>query len=395
MISSSPTVSLVPAGVAKRRGDQVVTLRGIGTAVPEFSATQEEALEFISERFPVAERTRQLYKKTLRNKSIHKRHFGLSNLENVLDQDLDRKNARFEKEAVALSTRSLKSALADAGVRPSQIDFLVVTTCTGYICPGLSAYLIESCGLRPDTRVADLVGMGCGAAVPALEQAHNFLVANPGKTAAVVSTEICSAAMVSNDEIDIVISNTIFADGSAALVLSSNPTPAPSPDGEGNQVFKGEVPSPARGRGRVGVIRGFSSLMVPEWRDTLRFRSEKGHLKNVLGKEVPQQSASAMKKVAEKLLANEGLQMPDISHWMLHAGGEKVLDAMEQALPLPAEALTSSRAVLKDFGNMSSPTVLFVLAEEFRSKAPRVGDWGVLASFGAGFSAHGALIEWI
>jgi len=388
IFSSSPTKSPLPTQPAL-----AVLLRGIGTAVPDFSASQEQTLAFISERFQVAERTKQLYKKTLRNKSIEKRHFGLGNLENVLDQDLDRKNARFEKEAVALSTRALQAALANAGVSPAALDFLVVTTCTGYICPGLSSHVLEACGLRPDVRTADLVGMGCGAAIPALDQAHNFLLANPGKTAAVISTEICSAAMVSSDEIDIVISNTIFADGSAAVVLSSEidrseqtPPLAPPLAGRGTVNFEG---------GSTCVIRGFQSLIVPEWRGTLRFTTEKGHLKNVLGKNVPQQSAQVMRKIADRLLLDAELDRADVRHWMLHAGGEKVLDAMEQELILLPEALRSSRTVLKDFGNMSSPTVLFVLAEELRSVRPSIGDWGILGSFGAGFSGHGALLEWI
>ena len=351
-----------------------MTLRGIGTAVPAFSASQEQALEFITERFPMVDRTKQLYKKTLRNKSIEKRHFGLERLEGAMEQDLDRKNERFQKEAVALSTRALQAALRNAGVAADEVDFLVITTCTGYLCPGLSAYILESCGLRTNTRTADLVGMGCGAAIPALEQAHNFLVANPGKTAAVVSTEICSAAMVSNDDIDIVISNTIFADGSAAVVLTS----------------KEELSTGASAR-----IAGFSSLIVPEWRDTLRFRSEKGHLKNVLGKNVPQQSAVAMRKIADKLLLEAGLEKSQVAHWVLHAGGAKVLDAMEKELALVPADLQASRIILKNFGNMSSPTVLFVLAERMRSARPSIGDWGILGSFGAGFSAHGALLEWI
>lgn len=373
MLSSSPTVPSVFSGPAV-----TVELCGVGTAAPDFFATQEQTLDFISNRFTVSDRTRQLYKKTLRNKSIGKRHFAMANHEAVLDDDLDRKNARFEKEAVALSARALRAALADANLAPDAVDFLAVTTCTGYLCPGLSAYVVDACGLRRDARIADLVGMGCGAAIPALEQAHNFLKANPGKVAAVVSTEICSAAMVSNDEIDIVISNTIFADGSAAVILGTR---------SGSSTGRA---TPAR-----PVIRGFQSLIVPEWRDTLRFRSQKGHLKNVLGKDVPRQSAVAMKKISGKLADDAGISLGDVDHWILHAGGEKVLDALDAELSLAPGALRASRAVLKNFGNMSSPTVMFVLAEELRAPRPAAGAWGILASFGAGFSAHGALVEWI
>lgn len=345
----------------------------IATAVPRQPIPQKETLDFVLSRFSVRERTKQLYKKTLSNTSIATRHFSLESLEQVLDQNHDTKIARFEKESVALSTQSLMLALNNAHVSPRDIDFLAVTTCTGYMCPGISAYLIESCGLRSDVRTVDLVGMGCGAALPALEQARNYLSANPGKKAAVVCTEICSATMVSNDDIDIIISNTIFADGSAAVILSDEKNLA----GEGGLRF-----------------HSFGSLIIPEWRESLRFRTEAGHLKNVLEKKVPQQAAEAMGKITKKLLAEASLKTTDIQHWIMHAGGEKIINEIQRELALSNEDLQSSRRVLKDFGNMSSPTVLFVLAEEMRSTPPQKGQWGVMGSFGAGFSAYGALLQW-
>lgn len=372
MISSFPSISAkatVPA--------LSVIIRGLATAVPPFSSSQENTLQFITEHFQVQERTKQLYKKTLRNKSIEKRHLALESMEEVLDQNLDHKNTRFEKMAVELSTRSLKMALANAGLAPGQLDFLAVATCTGYLCPGLSAYLVESCSLKPTIRLADLVGMGCGAALPAMEQAHNFLIAHPGATAAVVCTEICSAAMVSTDDIDIVISNTIFADGSAALILQD----------DGGIIRTGSKAWPR--------IRAFSSQIIPEWRDTLRFKSKDGHLKNVLGKDVPEQAAEALRRVSRDLIEQSNLEAEQINHWILHAGGEKILNALEASLNLAPERLISSREVLRNFGNMSSPTALFVLKEEIRCRQPQPGEWGILGSFGAGFSAHGALIEWI
>ncbi len=351
----------------KSRSVAPVWIAGIGLAAPAEPVPQKKTLEFILSRFNINERTKQLYKRTLSNASIATRHFSLEKLDQVLDQDHDRKNARFESEAVRLSTESLTRALAAAGTSAHAIDFVVVTTCTGYICPGLSTRLVETLSLRPNVRTADLVGMGCGAAVPAIELAHNFLVANPEATAAVVCTEICTAAMVSNDEIDIVISNTIFADGSAALLLT-NASRAENGD-----------PAPH--------VRAFNSLLIPEWRDTLRFRSDQGHLKNVLGKNVPEQAARAMK------IISEGLCSPD--HWILHAGGAKVLDAIEAHLALAPDRLLTSRSVLKKYGNMSSPTVLFVLDEFMKQRSPRRNERALLGSFGAGFSAYGAMLEWI
>jgi predicted naringenin-chalcone synthase len=213
-------------------------------------------------------------------------------------------------------------------------------------------------------RIADLVGMGCGAAMPALEQAHNFLAANPGSTAAIVCTEICSAAFFSNDDKDIVISNTLFADGSAALVLKS-----------------------------TEQIKGFSTVIKPEWRDALRFRTQDGYLKNVLSEDVPEKAAAAVEEAVTRLLERHDFTLDKIDHWIIHAGGEKIIQALQKQFQLNNDAVQSSINVLKNYGNISSPSVLFVLNEEIVRKNPQPGALGIMTSFGAGFTAHAALIE--
>jgi predicted naringenin-chalcone synthase len=209
--------------------------------------------------------------------------------------------------------------------------------------------------------------MGCGAALPALEQAAHFAKSHPGRTAAVVCSEICSATFVSNDDPDIVISNALFADGAAAVLLRCE-VAASGP-----------------------VIRGFASRTFPQWRAELRFVSENGHLKNTLGKQVPLHAAKAVREVVDELAADA----KKISRWVLHAGGQKIIDTLASEFQLSEADVACSRAVLRDFGNMSSPTVLFVLDEMLRTRPPRAGETAVMASFGAGFSAYAALLEWI
>jgi alkylresorcinol/alkylpyrone synthase len=258
-----------------------------------------------------------------------------------------------------------------------QIDYVAVATCTGYVCPGISSFLIEAAGLRPDVRHADLVGMGCGAAIPAIEAAYDFVTAHPGATAAIVCTEICSAAFFSNDNPDIVISNTLFADGSAALLLRSAPADTAL---KSNGVLFPE-------------IVGFESLLVPEWRDKIRFRSEGGYLRNVLAKDLPEKAASAFDLMSAALLDRHGLRRDDVKHWVLHPGGARVLDAFQARLNFRDDEIRSARTVLRENGNMSSPSVLFVLAEELRRRRPEPGSWGVLSAFGAGFSAYACLVR--
>ena len=170
-------------------------------------------------RAKLSEETVSLYARMMAGSDIDTRAIALDDFAETLDRDHDRILARFERWAVALSVEAVDRSLESSGVRADEVDFLAVTTCTGYLCPGLSSYVAERCRLRPNVSRVDIVGMGCGAAVPALEQASQFLAAHPDGVAVVVSTEICSAAMFPGDAIDLIVSNTIFGDGSAAAVL--------------------------------------------------------------------------------------------------------------------------------------------------------------------------------
>jgi alkylresorcinol/alkylpyrone synthase len=256
-----------------------------------------------------------------------------------------------------------------AEISPGDLDFLVVSTCTGYLCPGLSTRLIEECGLRKDIRCLDVVGMGCGSAIPAMEQAHNFLAVHPRKIAASVSTEICSAAFYSGDSPDLVVSNAIFADGSAALILRNS-------SGAG-----------------IASFRSFACVSYPEWRETLRFITEKGRLRNVLSKDVPALVEKSIPALIHKFLRDCNIAAEKIDHWVFHAGGEKILAAIQRSLNLAEEKMALSRKVLRQFGNLSSPTILYGLKEILDSPSPpRQGELALLVSFGAGFSIHACLI---
>src|SRR5262249_31669034 len=225
-------------------------------------------------------------------------------------------------------------------------------------------------------RCLDIAGMGCGAAVPALQQAHDFLQTNPNALAVMVCTEVCSAAISLDGSIDTVVSNALFADGSATVVLRTDRT------------------STAR-RGPSGPhVLGFGSLLVPRWRDTLRFVTEGGRIRNVLAKTVPAQVARGAVDLLPKLLEATRTTRSDIAHWIVHPGGARVLQALERCLALPPEALDAARSILQDYGNMSSPTVLFVLEEHARRALPRRGERGILLAFGAGFAIYGAVLEW-
>ena len=341
-------------------------LHAIATAVPPATFTQAQCWEII-QRSPtlarLGRRTQLILRTILKGDSgIATRHFAVPAIEGVFDLTSDQLNAAFRAEAPRLAGRALTDALAQAGVTVGEVDALLVCTCTGYLCPGVSSYVAEQLGLRTDVFLQDLVGLGCGAAIPALRAAQAVLAAQPGAVVACVAVEVCSAAFYLDDDPGVIISACLFSDGAAATVWRSTPSPA-----------------------LAGLrCHGFDTLHLPADRDRPRFEQRDGKLRNLLDPAVPGLAAGAV----SRLLAAEqarGVARP-LRRIIAHPGGRDVLDALETALP--GFPLDASRRVLRDHGNMSSPSVLFALEEALRDGRPGAdGDWW-LVSFGAGFSAH-------
>ena len=250
----------------------------------------------------------------------------------------------------------MKTALKSANLSAVDLDGLVVCTCTGYLCPGLSSFIAEQAGMRPDAELTDLVGMGCGAAIPSLRQASHRLAADPESRIAVIALEVCSAAFYLDNDPGVIISACLFGDGAAASIWTGRPQP---------DAWKASH---------------FQSLHLPENRQLLRFENADGALRNRLDKRVPEAAAAAVKTLweASGLDAETATILP-------HTGGRDVLDAMEKVFP--GNDFPHSRKILSGHGNMSSPSVLYVLDHYIRTGEPDSGNlW--LTSFGAGFTAY-------
>src|SRR5690625_4166315 len=173
-------------------------LKSVATVTPPQSFTQRECWDFISEskvHEKLKKRSLAILQKVLLNENgIEKRHFALSDLERIFEYSPNDLSAGFEREAPLLATKALSKALEKAALLPKEIDALFICTCTGYLCPGITSYVSEQIGLRPDTFLSDIVGAGCGAAIPMLRAAQHFLNSNPNASIAAVAVEICSAA---------------------------------------------------------------------------------------------------------------------------------------------------------------------------------------------------------
>jgi predicted naringenin-chalcone synthase len=351
-----------------------VFIIGLGTTVPSQRYTQRECWDALENwpQFPqLKPRSRAILKKVLcGDNGIDARHLALEPLTEIFDQTPDALQARFAKHAPALATQAAKRALKNANCQPREIDAVLISTCTGYLCPGLTSYVSEQLGLRPNVFTLDLVGQGCGAALPNLRAAEAILAAGRAEKVLSICVEICSAAFFLDDDPGVLISACLFADGAGAAVLSNEPPP--------------------KNKCRVEWKFAASELVTAE-RDTLRFGHKNGMLRNILLPQVPQVAGEIAAKLFSDSLATAKIKREQITGWILHTGGRDVILSLRDKLNLSEADVRHSSAVLRECGNISSPTVFFVLERALKDSVPD-GLWW-MSAFGAGFSCHGALLE--
>lgn len=348
-------------------------ITGLGTATPGQVYKQSEAWEAVrmSPQFPRLEpRSQAILRKILTgNNGIETRHLALESLHEVFNTNPDVLHARFAKYAPKLATEAAWKALRQAQLELAQIDALLVSTCTGYLCPGLSSYVSERLRLREDALLLDLVGQGCGAALPNLRTGEALLASGRCRRVLSVCVEVCSAAFYMDNDPGVLVSACLFGDGAGAAVLSDEPSP----------------------HTRKIQWRNTCTMLSPRNRDLLRFEQKDGMLRNILSPKVPELAAEYVEKVLDATLAETNVTRPQITNWIWHAGGRDVLAALGERLGLTSDDLRWSASVLREFGNVSSPCVYFVMQAALAAQT-RGGFWW-MSSFGAGFSCHGALLE--
>ena len=431
-------------------------LSALATANPKRYATQEEIYAFLESHFKMQPAEKKLYRQLLTDGPIRGWHIAVDMDEEICSQDPDRLISRFATHSRRIAAEAARTALERASLEPADIEGLIVNTCTGYLCPGLSSYLIEDLGLSAFTSVLDLMGMGCGGAIPNLEAACRMIQSGARRTVLCLSVEICSATFFLGPDPDLIVSNSIFADGASAAILTANlsgdaPGGAPKrtpaftgprlpPRRRGAFLRRQElgVVSSWRGRpalagrneeqGQDGLATGepsprrvesvspssrerdtrdttrppscellrfvdFESVTLPRYREQLRYTTQSGRLRNVLTRNVPVIGAKAVAQVVHRLLDRHSLMQDAIDWWVVHPGGTQVLNAVQRHIGLAPERLRFSHEVFHEYGNMSSPSVMFVLDRILCEARPKPGDTGLLLSFGAGFTAFATLVE--
>jgi alkylresorcinol/alkylpyrone synthase len=348
-----------------------VRIKTVAKVLPEYSRETEEILPFLDVWLGVQEeRFIRKVKKIFENAGVSKRYSIMSPEEVFSKSSFEERNDIYIREGIKLASQCLSDALEKANWQPQELDYIITVSCTGIMIPSLDAYLINKLGLRQNIVRLPVTEMGCAAGVSGMIYAKNFLAANPGKRAAVVAYESPSATFQFDDySMANVVSAAIFGDGVATVLLSSDPSD------EGPEILAEEM------------YHFFNAEKL------MGFRLSNTGLQMVLDVAVPDTIETHFPAIIHPFLEANSLKIEDINHLIFHPGGKKIVQVVEALFGTLGKNINDTKAVLNLYGNMSSATVLYVLERIMKSK-PLEGDYGLMLSFGPGFSAQRILLKW-
>ena len=286
-------------------------------------------------------------------------------------------NNAYLEVAVDLGERAILSALDAANIEPHEVDTIVMVSSTGIAVPTIDARLISRVGLRSNVKRVPLFGLGCVAGAAGMARVYDYLHGYPGSVAVLVSVELCSLTLQRDDtSIPALIGVSLFGDGAAAVVATG----------------ADRIPLSTNAN-RGPRILATCSRVIPETVDVMGWNVSSSGFQLVMTRDVPKMADEYLRAEVDGFLADHGLSVADISTWVCHPGGPKVLDSIENAIGLPPEALAHSRNSMRENGNISSVSVLDVLRRTV-AEPPADGSFGVMLAMGPGFSFELLLLEW-
>jgi alkylresorcinol/alkylpyrone synthase len=328
------------------------------------------------EHYDGSRRWRSTFDQIQRSVRVDRRHLALPIGEFAALDSFGKTNAAWARVALELGSLAAAEAIASAGMSPRDIDHFFFVTGTGIATPSLDARIINRLAMRSDVRRTPLFGLGCAAGVAGISRAADVLRCSPNQVALVVSVELCSLTLQRGDSsVANVIASTLFGDGAAAVVLG------------GREIAGAQ----AQGRPQVVATR---AVFYPDTERMMGWDVVDSGLKVTLSPAIPDLVRGNLARDADALLGDHGLSRSAISHWIAHPGGNRVLEAVADALELAPGALDRSWRMLAEAGNLSSASVLFVLHDLLKEGAARRGDFGVMLAMGPGFCAELALLRW-
>jgi alpha-pyrone synthase len=346
----------------------------IATAVPEHEI--HGAFVRFAEKLLRDRRSRLIFERMVARSEIKRRWSCLAPAKPGSNQSVDiegfytlgkfattaQRMARYQIEAPALATRAVDRLVL--GDTRKEITHLIITSCTGFSAPGIDVEMVQRCGLNPSVE-RTLVGfMGCNAAINALKLAHHFVRSAPTAKVLVISVELCTLHLRETENIEQLLAFLLFGDGCSAALITGQP---------------------------LGfALERFHTELAPRATNQITWNIGDFGFDVVLSGQIPSTIANALRSGSDRVFS--GASSNDIDVWAVHPGGRTVLDAVEDAFHLDQTALAPSRAILRDYGNMSSPTVMFVLEALMRKPMP-AGARGCAMAFGPGLAAETMLFS--
>lgn len=365
------------------------TIVSIATDVPAFAATQDQVKAAFAPLFRLDGRRLDALMSLFDNAEVHRRHSVMPLSELGRPRSLTDTMRVYARHASELAERVAAECLRRAAVDAGEVDLIVTVSCTGVMIPSLDAALIDTLGMRRDVRRLPITELGCVGGAAAIARADDHLRGAPGGYALVICVELPSLSLQAGDlSADNLVSSAIFGDGAAAVLLAGD---GAATRRQRQRATSGAAPGPTAPNIR---ILDTLSHTIPASTHALGFDLHADGFHAVLSKDVPALLRAEVAALVDRLAARTGVAPGTIGAHVLHPGGKKVLAALEDALRLKREQTQPSWEVLRDFGNQSSASVLFVLARWQDARPPAAGTTGVMAAFGPGLTAQLLMLRW-
>lgn len=289
------------------------------------------------------------------------------------ERGLEEKNLLYIEEAVRMGSRAVERCLKESGTGMDEIDAFIFVSSSGMSTPTIDARIMNELKMPPHIKRLPIWGLGCAGGAAGLSRAHDYCRAYPNAKVLVLCIELCSLTFQRSDlSKSNLIGTSLFSDGSACALVTGEQA-----GGENTGFF----------------IHDTQSTLMADSEDVMGWDVKDEGLHVIFSRDIPQIIESWLKPNLDQFLEKLGRKPEDIQHFIAHPGGKKVLSAYEKSLSIGAEKTENARNVLRDFGNMSSPTVLYVL-KEFMKQQPNAGEQGILTALGPGFSSEMLWVEW-
>ncbi len=348
-----------------------VKIKAVAKQLPPYCRVTADILPYIETW--LAGQDERLIRKVIKifsNAGVDKRYSIMEPMEVFTATSFEEKNNIYVRECTKLAKRCLQNALDKANWIAQDIDYIITVSCTGIMIPSVDAYLVNSLQMKQDIVRLPVTEMGCAAGLSGIIYAKNFLKANPGKKAAVVAVESPTATFQLNDfSMANIVSAAIFGDGAAAILLSS------CPEDDGPEIIGEEM------------YHFYDAEYM------MGFKLTNTGLQMILDETVPETISTHFPKIVHPFLERHQSNIDEINHLIFHPGGRKIIQTVEELFGSLGKNIDDTREILKQYGNMSSVTVLYVL-ERFLERSIPKGDKGLMLSFGPGFSAQSILLKW-